>query len=159
MSILEFIGVKAVRPALAIAFLGGVLLASNAPAVAADAKVHRLAIHVDSSDPNVQNLALNNVENVSKYYKDHNSKVMIEVVALGPGLHMLRSDTSKVKSRIETMSLANDNVTFSACLVTRGKMARKEKKEIPIIPEARKVPSGVIRLIELQEQGWSYIRP
>lgn len=156
---MPMIGQNAVKTGLAIAFLGGLFFATAAPTIAADAKVHRLAVHVDSSDPKIQNLALNNVENVSKYYKDNNANVMIEVVALGPGLHMLRADTSKVKSRIETMSLANDNVTFSACLVTRGKMAKKEKKEIPIIPEAKKVPSGVIRLIELQEQGWSYIRP
>ena len=28
-----------------------------------------------------------------------------------------------------------------------------------LIAEAKKVPSGVVRLMELQEQGWSYIRP
>jgi intracellular sulfur oxidation DsrE/DsrF family protein len=38
-------------------------------------------------------------------------------------------------------------------------MAKREGKEIPLIKEAKSVPSGVIRLIELQEQGWSYLRP
>jgi intracellular sulfur oxidation DsrE/DsrF family protein len=28
-----------------------------------------------------------------------------------------------------------------------------------LIAEATVVPSGVVRLMELQEQGWSYVRP
>jgi intracellular sulfur oxidation DsrE/DsrF family protein len=28
-----------------------------------------------------------------------------------------------------------------------------------VVPEATVVPSGVVRLMELQEQGWSYVRP
>jgi intracellular sulfur oxidation DsrE/DsrF family protein len=38
-------------------------------------------------------------------------------------------------------------------------MSKQEGKEIPILSEARVVPSGVVRLIELQEKGYSYIRP
>jgi uncharacterized protein len=38
-------------------------------------------------------------------------------------------------------------------------MERKEGHPIAIVPEARVVPAGVVRLTELQEQGWSYIRP
>lgn len=122
-------------------------------------KVHRIAFHVDSSDPKVQNLVLNNVQNVDKYYKSKGEKVIIEVVTYGPGLHMLRTDTSKVKNRIETISLALDNVSFAACGNTMRKMSKKEKKKIPIMPEAKNVPSGVVRLIELQEKGWAYVRP
>jgi uncharacterized protein len=31
--------------------------------------------------------------------------------------------------------------------------------KVPLIAEATVVPSGVVRLMELQEQGWSYVRP
>jgi len=34
-----------------------------------------------------------------------------------------------------------------------------EGKEIPVVEDAAVVPSGVVRLMELQEQGWSYVRP
>ncbi len=34
-----------------------------------------------------------------------------------------------------------------------------EGKEIPLIKSVKSVPSGVTRLIELQEQGWSYVKP
>ncbi len=36
---------------------------------------------------------------------------------------------------------------------------KKKKKAIPLIPEAKRVTAGVVRLMELQEQGWSYVKP
>jgi len=38
-------------------------------------------------------------------------------------------------------------------------MTEKEGKVPPLIAEAKNVPSGVVRLMELQEAGYSYIRP
>ena len=159
MSMLKVIVRKTAGAALAVVFLGGVLAVPAAPSAAESMKVHKLVVHVDSSSAATQNLALNNVENVNKFYQDKGEKVMIEVVAYGPGLHMLRSDTSKVKRRVETISLAHDNISFAACGNTQAKMAQKEKKKIPIMTEAKMVPSGVVRLVELQEAGWSYVRP
>ena len=120
---------------------------------------HRLVIQVDVNDPAVMNLALNNVSNVAQHYSEIGQKVEIEVVAYGPGLHMLRDDTSPVKARIESMSLAMPQLAFSACGNTRENMTRAEAKEIPLIPQAKVVKAGVVRLMELQERGWSYLRP
>ena len=38
-------------------------------------------------------------------------------------------------------------------------MEKAEGKEVTLIPEATIVPAGVVRLLELQEQGWAYMRP
>jgi intracellular sulfur oxidation DsrE/DsrF family protein len=38
-------------------------------------------------------------------------------------------------------------------------MEKDEGRKITFISEATIGPSGIVRLIELQEQGWSYIRP
>ena len=42
---------------------------------------------------------------------------------------------------------------------TRENMSRAESKEIPLISEAKVVKSGVVRVMELQEQGWTYVKP
>jgi intracellular sulfur oxidation DsrE/DsrF family protein len=120
---------------------------------------HRLAIQVDVNDPATMNLVLNNVSNTVQHYSDIGQKVEIEVVAFGPGLHMLREDTSPVKARIKSMSEATPELTFSACGNTRENMTRAEEKEIPLISQAKVTKSGVVRLMELQERGWSYLRP
>lgn len=148
------------RRTFTICFVVFVALMLAAPVSQAVAqKVHRVAVHVDSSDPKVQNMALNNMINLEKYYRAKGEKIIIEMVAYGPGLHMLRNDTSKVKSRIEKISLELDNVSFAACGNTKRKMSKKAGKEISLIPEAKNIPSGVVRLVELQENGWSYLRP
>jgi hypothetical protein len=95
---------------------------------------HRVAVQVDVNDPAVMNLALNNVSDVAQHYRDVGEKVDIEVVAFGPGLHMLRDDT-------------------------RENMTRIEAKEVPLISQAKVVKAGVVRLMELKEQGWTYLRP
>ncbi len=143
---------------VAFALIGLFAAASVAPALA-NGKVHNLVIHVDDNDAKKMNLALNNAENVTNYFESRGETVNIEIVAYGPGLMMMRSDKSPVKSRIEKMSLELDNIQFSACGVTRGKMAKKEGMEIPIMSEATMVPAGVVRIMELQDKGWNYIRP
>ena len=70
---------------------------------AADKKAHNLVLQVNVNDPATMNLALNNATNVAQYYKDLGEKVAIEVVTFGPGLHMLRDDTSPVKARIKSI--------------------------------------------------------
>ncbi|MBR1254973.1 DsrE family protein [Bradyrhizobium sp. AUGA SZCCT0240] len=138
-------------------------LAARSPLAAnarlADSKAHRLILQVNTNDPAAMNLALNNATNVAQYYKDAGEKVKIEVVTFGPGLHMLRDDTSPVKARIEEMALSTPEVSFKACGNTQERMHKAENKDIPIVRQAEVVKSGVVRVMELQEKGWSYVKP
>ena len=122
-------------------------------------KPHRLIMQVNSNEAAMMNLALNNASNVVQYYKDLGEKVSIEVVTFGPGLHMLRDDTSPVKARIEVLALSSPEISFKACGNTRENMSKVEGKEIPLISQAEIVKSGVVRVMELQEQGWTYVKP
>jgi intracellular sulfur oxidation DsrE/DsrF family protein len=38
-------------------------------------------------------------------------------------------------------------------------MHKAENKDIPIVRQAKVVKSGVVRVLELQERGWSYVEP
>ena len=120
---------------------------------------HKVAIHVDEENVSTMNMALNNAANIAKHYGDLGEEVVIEIVTYGPGLHMLRADTSPVKDRIATMSLEMDNISFSACLNTVQAMEQKSQKDVPLISEATVVPSGAVRLMELQKDGYAYLRP
>jgi uncharacterized protein len=114
---------------------------------------------VNSNEPAMMNLALNNASNVAQYFADLGEEVKIDVVAFGPGLHMLRDDTSPVKARIKALPESQPSISFEACGNTRENMSRAESKEIPLISEAKVVKSGVVRVMELQEQGWTYVKP
>jgi intracellular sulfur oxidation DsrE/DsrF family protein len=72
---------------------------------------------------------------------------------------MLRADTSPVISKIAALKESMPTVRFSACNNTKKGMEKAEGKPVVLIPEAVIVPAGVVRLMERQEEGWSYIRP
>lgn len=120
---------------------------------------HKVAFQVNQNDKGVMDLALNNAKNVLDYYKSKGETVAIEIVAYGPGLHMMRADTSPVKERIAPMALENPNLAFIACGNTQANQSKAEGKPVTLISEATVVPSGVVRLMELQKQGYAYIRP
>src|SRR5215470_3085008 len=126
---------------------------------ASEQKLHQLVLQVNVNDPAMMNLTLNNATNVAQYYEELGEKATIEVVTFGPGLHMLRDDTSPVKARIKMIRENNPAISFKACGNTRQNMQKAESKDIALIPEATVVKSGVVRVMELQEQGWTYVRP
>lgn len=144
---------KLVTLAAAAAFL----IAASGAAMAAGA-MHKLALHIDENDPATMSLVLNNADNVKSLYKSMGDDVTIEIVAYGPGLKMYTAD-SPVKDRISAMSLEDPTMQFSACGNTLSKMSEKAGKEIKLISEAKVVPAGVVRLIELQEDGYAYVKP
>ena len=120
-------------------------------------KEHRVVIQVDQDDAKTMNLALNNAANLREYWDKKGEKNQIEFVAFGPGLQMVRSDTSPVRDRIAELS--KKGVVFSGCGNTRTNQSKAENKQIELLGEVREVPTGVARITELEEQGWTYLRP
>jgi intracellular sulfur oxidation DsrE/DsrF family protein len=128
-------------------------------AAAPEKKQHKLAIHVDQNDPAVMRLALNNARNAHELYAAMGEDTAIEIVCYSQGLHMLRDDTSPVKEEIRSTRTKVPQLAFGACNNTKRNMEKAEGKTIPIIEEAVVVPAGVVRLVELQEQGFKYVKP
>ena len=133
------------------------LLLASSMVWAAD--THRIVFHMDENDAKTMNLTLNNAANANRYYQNKGEEAEIEIVTYGPGLIMLHAKKSPVKDRIASFSQNYDNISFRACANTKRKMEKKSGKKVPLLPQASVVPSGVIHLVERQEQGWSYIRP
>ena len=122
-------------------------------------KTHKLALQISDDSKQKMNTVLNVAANVSRLYAENGEEVEIKVVAFNKGLHMLRSDTSPVAKRMNSFLESMPNVSFHACNNTRTAMAKKEGKEIPLLDGAKIVPAGVITLIELDEAGYTVIRP
>ena len=136
-------------PILAIIFMLGLVTSASAE----DAK-HRLVIQVSTDDPRTQTIAMNNAVNLQKLYGLDN--VDIEIVAYGPGLSMM---TKKSKFADRVKSLTVQDITFSACQNTMNKV-QKKTGILPVLTEGvGTVNAGVARILELQEEGYAYIRP
>jgi intracellular sulfur oxidation DsrE/DsrF family protein len=122
---------------------------------------YQIIFHLSDNDKGRMNLVLNNASNVIKHFNEVGREVEIEIITYSGGLHMLRDDTSPVKSRIQAFSDTYDNVSFAACGNTMKGMTKKEGKKTPLmkLDNIKVVPSGVIQILERQDQGWHYIRP
>lgn len=132
-----------------VGFLTATFFASTA--MAAD---HKVVIQVSSKDPLTQKIALNVASNVQKHYGMDN--VDVEIVAFGPGLGIL---TKKSQQSKRVASLALSDIKFSACANTMAKVQKKSGKKPKLTEGVSIVPAGAVRIMELQEQGYSYIKP
>jgi intracellular sulfur oxidation DsrE/DsrF family protein len=115
---------------------------------------NKLVIQVSTDDPRTQKIALNNAVNMQKLYGIDN--ITIEIVAYGPGLGLL---TTKSGQADRVTSLAMQDITFSACGNTMKKVAKKSGKMPELLEGVGQVTAGVARIMELQQQGYAYIRP
>lgn len=84
--------------------------------------------------------------------------MQIEFVAYGPRLHLLREDKSPVKRPDQKHQSRQFSIERKVFGLPQhhgwdGEAGRSCDSQ------ATFVPAGVVRLSELQEQGWSYIRP
>jgi len=116
----------------------------------------KMVIQVNSSDPVTQKMALNSAKNLKKLLgKD---AVDVEVVVYGPGLSMIKS-SGRPADKVKTL-MADYGVNVSVCNGALKAYAKRHGgRELEIIKGISKVPTGAIRILELQEQGYAYLRP
>ena len=127
---------------------------ASSPVYAGECAKHKLVIQVSTDDPRTQKIALNNAANMIKFYGIND--INIEIVAYGPGLGLL---TGKSKHATRVQSMAIQNIDFSACGNTMSKVAKKSGTRPTLLKCVIEVKAGVARIMELQEQGYAYVRP
>ena len=111
----------------------------------------KVIFQVSDADPAKWNLALNNAKNVQQMVGA--DKVDAEIVVYGPGIGMLKFDSS-VASRVEEAQ--KSNVTIVACENT---MKAMKLTKADMLPNTSYVPAGVVELMRKQNEGYAYIRP
>ena len=110
---------------------------------------YKAAFQVSDADPQKWSLTLNNAANAAS---ELGKGTVIEIVAFGPGIGMLKAG-SPAEARV--LEAAAAGIAVLACQNTmRGQ--HLEPKDM--IAKVGYVPSGVAELIRRQAEGYSYIR-
>ena len=122
------------------------------------AATDKLVIHINENDPALFQEVLTNIENIQAHYAASEDDVIIEVVAYGRGITMLLADTSPVADRIEFLQFAYDGLTFTACGNTLDARA-KHQNSVTLLDDVTMAQTGIVRIMELQQQGYSYLKP
>lgn len=115
------------------------------------AKKYQLVFQVSENDPKQWNFTLNMAFLFQKNIGRDDSE--IEIVAIGPGLNMLKSG-SKVTGRIA--QALDRSIDVVACGETMNAM---HVAKSDLIGGVRVVPGGLIEMVNRQRAGWNYIRP
>ena len=136
---------------LATLLVAMALAASPALGQTAATPANRVVMQVSDNDPGKWNLALNNARNLQADLGASN--VEIEIVAYGPGIGMLKSD-SVVGNRIG--EALGSGVKVAACENT---MRGQKLQKADMLGGISYVGAGVVEIMQRQQQGWAYLRP
>jgi intracellular sulfur oxidation DsrE/DsrF family protein len=112
---------------------------------------NRVVIQVSDGDAEKWNLALNNARNFQADLGADN--VAIEIVAYGPGIGMLKLD-SPVANRIGEAKDAGVKVMACENTMKTQKLTRGD-----MLNGIGYVGSGVVEIMQRQQEGWAYLRP
>lgn len=115
---------------------------------------HKIVLQLSDNDPRKQALVISVANNLLKFYDP--DKVAIEVVAFGPGIDLLRSEST---SRKQVESLIAQGVRFDVCLNTVDTLERETGKRPEIMPSATPVQVGVAQMLFLAENGYTLVKP
>jgi len=130
---------------------------SSGVAIAADKPFVEKKVVLQISDPSPfkQTLVLNVAGNLVKKYGP--DKIDIEIVAFGPGLRLLQEgnvNTGRIDGLVD-----NGDVRFAACGNTIDKFAKALGHKPELHASATVVPGGVVRIMELIDEGFVLIKP
>jgi intracellular sulfur oxidation DsrE/DsrF family protein len=126
-------------------------LAIGGFAVAQQQTVNKVVFQVSDGDPGKWNLTLNNAHNLQQELGA--DKVVVEIVAYGPGVGMLKRDSAAGERVAQAL---RDGISVVACQNT---MKAMQLTEAEMLPGIGYVPAGVVELMHKQQHGYAYIRP
>jgi len=143
-----------------VAFALALMLAGITPSGAShlgDGKKHRIVYQLDDHGADKARFVLNNIANHVKGVGGWQNVEALELVVFGPALkHFVTKDIDReVKQALQ--ALQAQGLVFGACGNTmKGMNVTLEQ----LASGAKALPQGgVVRVMELQEQRFSYIRP
>jgi len=133
---------------LSLLIIGASFVLASSVALAKDKVVY----HIDDAEHQALK-ALRNIRNQLDYNPDTDMKVVMH----SEGVDMMMTDYKDAASTAPLIAaLSARNVTFEVCEIT---MKRRKLDKDKFMLEADFTPSGVVRLTQLQNQGYAYIKP
>lgn len=140
-----------------------------APTSAAD-DVAKVVYHADFSDPRRFSAMLTSINNMVTFYQNELVEYDVRIVFVAHGIRFLTDEKlektpfaadaaleerrANLQGRLVSLNSVQD-VKLELCDITRSQIELPEDK---LYKGVEKVPSGVVRIAELQGQGFAYIK-
>lgn len=157
--------------------LMALMMTATLPALAEEDKkddVTKIVYQCDFPEAERIHLMLNTLNNAVKHYQNTLEEYEVDIVALGPCIEYLMKDFqgtgfekkpyieqggpvgNGTSGRFKSLLLtAGDNINIIAC---ENSMKKKNVKKEQMEDYVEFVPAGIIKIIDLQREGHSYIK-
>lgn len=150
----------------------GLFLAMLGPQqLRAETGMAKVVYHVDFADPNRVSAMLTNINNMVMHYNNEFIDYDVRIVFLSHGIRFVTDDKlantpfaedkalaelrENLRGRLSSLASIH-NVKLELCEITRTAVSLEEDK---LYGSVTMVPSGVVRIAELQNQeGFAYIK-
>ncbi len=135
-----------------------------------DDEVMKVVYHADFADPRRFSAMLTSINNMVTYYNNEFIEFDVRIVFVAHGIRFVTDDKltdtafmadaaleerrENLKGRMLSLNSVHD-VTLELCDITRSQIGLAEDK---LFDEVDSVPSGVVRIAQLQREGFSYIK-
>ena len=119
---------------------------------------NKVLIHIAHDDNLRLAQALEEVENLLRFYRERQQSARVEVVINGRGLDLVRRDTSQYAAQISRLQKEFDNLTFAACQNTIDRVRREQGIVVRLLPGVVVIDSGMAEIMRRQHQGWAYLQ-
>lgn len=153
------------------ALLGlALLLGTTTPARATDDGVVRVVYHADFADPRRFSAMLTSIHNMVTTYENELVDYDVRIVFVAHGIRFVTDDKleqtpfaadaelearrDNLKGRLSALN-ETKGVKLELCEITRSQINLPADR---LYPAVEAVTSGVVRIAELQHQGFSYIK-
>ena len=139
------------------------------PAMAADDGA-KVVYHADFSDPRRFSAMLTSINNMVTHYQNDLVDYDVRIVFVAHGIRFLTDDKlaetpfaedeelaerrENLRGRLESLRDVQ-NVKLELCDITRSQINLPQEK---VYDKVTAVPSGVVRIAELQSEGFAYIK-
>jgi intracellular sulfur oxidation DsrE/DsrF family protein len=145
-------------------------VAADQSAVKPADEVIKVVYHADFADPRRFSAMLANIHNMVSTYQSELKEYDVRIVFVSYGIRFVTQDKlagtpfaedpalkqrrAELLTRLATLR-DNEGVKLELCDITREAVQLPREK---IIPKVTLVPSGVVRIVELQRQGFAYLK-
>lgn len=145
-------------------------VAADQPVAKPKDEVVRVVYHADFADPRRFSAMLANIHNMVSTYQSELKEYDVRIVFLSHGIRFVTQDKLAGTPFAEDAALKQrradllarlaslrdtEGVKLELCDITRAAVNLPREK---LIPGVTLVPSGVVRIAELQRQGFAYLK-
>lgn len=133
-----------------------------ATSVAADGKsdhpdATRIVLHLSAAGDAQGRAVLDHAEGLLEAAHAASRPVVVEIVANGGGLDLLREGTSTQAPRLRALRQAYPELALVACGQTVQRL-RESGVEVHLLPGTQTATSALDQIVLRMQQGWSYVR-